>query len=274
MLPSETAQGLYTCSVNYNTAANDEIAIVDAVTGERAGVVGNIPQGKPGSLLRGSRERLRKYLWNANDLPVQSGKRYTHFSEDEEGVTAFFTDGSSARGSLLVGADGLHSHVLDQLIAKSKHQPTPSQYIPIFGEVDLPQEQFLPLRSVGNAAILAAGPRFRQQLGLLTMAPDMASARAFWAMMPRREEPEELVQWVQNASQQELYDYVLEITKDFHPILSDLVKHGGPEALAQPQPKFMEYVTPDDLPDGRITVLGDGESMECHSHIAAFPFHV
>jgi 2-polyprenyl-6-methoxyphenol hydroxylase-like FAD-dependent oxidoreductase len=42
---------------------------------------------------------------------VSLGKQCTGFDDDGNGVTAHFADGSSERGDLLVGADGLHSAV-------------------------------------------------------------------------------------------------------------------------------------------------------------------
>ncbi|PVW61694.1 monooxygenase, partial [Klebsiella pneumoniae] len=40
---------------------------------------------------------------------VQFGKRVTRCEEDADGVTVWFTDGSSASGDLLIAADGSHS---------------------------------------------------------------------------------------------------------------------------------------------------------------------
>jgi salicylate hydroxylase len=42
---------------------------------------------------------------------IRLGKRATGFSEDADGVTLHFADGSEARGDLLIGADGLKSVV-------------------------------------------------------------------------------------------------------------------------------------------------------------------
>ena len=42
-------------------------------------------------------------------VPIRHGARLTGIEEDADGVTATFADGSTARGALLVAADGLHS---------------------------------------------------------------------------------------------------------------------------------------------------------------------
>jgi salicylate hydroxylase len=46
---------------------------------------------------------------------VRLGKRATGFTEDADGVTLHFADGTAARGDLLIGADGLKSAVRRQI---------------------------------------------------------------------------------------------------------------------------------------------------------------
>lgn len=48
-------------------------------------------------------------------VPVVYGKQLTHFNQNEEEVTAYFEDGTTAKSSLIIGADGLHSNVRKQL---------------------------------------------------------------------------------------------------------------------------------------------------------------
>lgn len=182
---------------------------------------------------------------------------FTHYEEHEGSVTAFFKDGTSRTGSLLVGADGVHSYVMNQLVGAPTHRPVLSKLVPIFGEVKLPPQQYEPLRKLGAAVVLAGAPDVRTQIGMLHMEPDRSSALYFWAVVARREDPEILSDWLQNAPRKEIYDLVLEIMKGQHPVLTDVIRLGGPEALVRRQPTFLEYVTPEDLPKGRVTALGD-----------------
>ncbi|MGN6571433.1 MAG: FAD-dependent monooxygenase [Pseudolabrys sp.] len=49
---------------------------------------------------------------------VRLGKRATGFTEDADGVTLHFGDGTSARGDILIGADGLKSAVRRQIVGE------------------------------------------------------------------------------------------------------------------------------------------------------------
>lgn len=257
MLPESLAKNLHNNSVNIKTGDDDELGFVDLETGEKVGSLGGVPKGQDGHFLRVSRNDFRNYLLDGADFPVSMGKNCTHYTEDEQSVTAHFADGTSATGSLLVGADGVHSHILNQLIGEAHHRPSLSVYIPIFGEVTFPKRFYGPVRKLGNAVVLAGASGVRLQIGMLHMSEDLETASFFWALMPKRENPEELSEWVHTASKQEVYDFVVKATKGWHPTLRDAVLYGGPESIVHPPPKFLEYVTPDSLPGGRVTVLGD-----------------
>jgi 2-polyprenyl-6-methoxyphenol hydroxylase-like FAD-dependent oxidoreductase len=66
------------------------------------------------------RARLQRILLGSLDpARVHLGKAFVRFEQNENGVTAFFEDGSRAEGSLLIGADGLRSRVRDQVLGET-----------------------------------------------------------------------------------------------------------------------------------------------------------
>lgn len=70
----------------------------------------------PAERIRVSRRRLRNLMLTG--LNVEWNKKLQDLSCDEDSATAFFTDGTSAKGSILVACDGAHS------IARRKLHPT------------------------------------------------------------------------------------------------------------------------------------------------------
>ncbi len=58
-------------------------------------------------IVRAERRRLRD--WLATNIPVQWGRRVTRIEQDNDGISVYFKDGASAKGDILVGADGVNS---------------------------------------------------------------------------------------------------------------------------------------------------------------------
>lgn len=71
--------------------------------GQRYGVTS---QG-PLDMVRADRVLLRQFL--ATNIPCHMSKRAISFEESTESVTVGFDDGTSATGTILVGADGANS---------------------------------------------------------------------------------------------------------------------------------------------------------------------
>jgi salicylate hydroxylase len=51
---------------------------------------------------------------------IELGRRLVDIEQDESGVTAYFQDGASERGDLLIGADGIHSRTRERLFGEEK----------------------------------------------------------------------------------------------------------------------------------------------------------
>ena len=84
---------------------------------------------------------------------VRLNKRVASFEEDAKGVTLHFTDGTSARGDLLIGADGLKSVVRKQIVGE-----TPANYTgDAAWRITVPTER-LPAGLIEPAMTLFLGP--------------------------------------------------------------------------------------------------------------------
>jgi 2-polyprenyl-6-methoxyphenol hydroxylase-like FAD-dependent oxidoreductase len=88
------------------------------VMGDTGLVVSTVPLGETEDPLRRFRCVRRAELGLAlrseaarRGISVVHGKRLVSATEDEDGVTASFEDGTTERGDLLLGADGIHSVV-------------------------------------------------------------------------------------------------------------------------------------------------------------------
>jgi 2-polyprenyl-6-methoxyphenol hydroxylase-like FAD-dependent oxidoreductase len=82
--------------------------------------------GRPSGALE--RQPLRRLLLTGLEDRLHLGRKFTHYVQQENGtVTAFFADGGSASGQVLVAADGAHSVVRDQYL----RELTPRRHVSI-----------------------------------------------------------------------------------------------------------------------------------------------
>lgn len=253
LLPEDIGD-LQSVSVNYGIEDCDTMGMIDATTGELVATMGGVPRGQDGYVLRASRVHLREFLWR--NLHVTTGKNFSHYTEDSTGVTAYFKDGTCARGGLLVGADGVHSKVR-RCMFDGKRMTVQSQYVAITGQGELPKHVYEPIRQLGTAAIIGNTPDTRCLFGLRSMAPDRSTATFYWVLGIRSDNPEAEAEWLEKSSQEELYNKAVELTKEWPEMLKDVIHHTGPAGMFTPPIRFFEFVPPETLPGKLATLLGD-----------------
>ncbi|KAK4170532.1 FAD-dependent urate hydroxylase [Cladorrhinum sp. PSN259] len=115
--------------------------------------------------LRINRLRFRELL--CTHIPVQWDKKAVGIKESTDGVTVTFHDGTSATGTVLVGADGTWSSVRQHVLGKTNEEilePVPGAVI--LGEIKLRGEIMEKQLQMGHTGYIAFGPGYTLFSGL------------------------------------------------------------------------------------------------------------
>jgi 2-polyprenyl-6-methoxyphenol hydroxylase-like FAD-dependent oxidoreductase len=215
-----------------------------------------------GHHIAASRDVFRKILMQ--HLNVQFSKRFARYEEDRDGVTVHFEDGTTARGSILIGADGANSSVRAQLLPDFK--PALSKFVSISGNVVLPKHLYGPLLNRGNTGIISGEPGLKFYILVLEYLDD-DTALFNWLCALQSEEAEADHEWAREASEESLLKKALMILNHFPSYIVDAVKCTGPTGMHKPPIRLLETILPlQSLPKGRVTLMGDSaHSMVCNT---------
>ena len=166
---------LETVGVGYEFNIPGEGAIYDATSMTEHIRFGN---GHGPDFIRADRSGLR--AWLQTNINVHWGKRFTHFQQNTIGVTAYFDDGTSYCGNVLVGADGINSRVRDQLLPGSNQRPEAVPLGIVVGEVEATEEQFKRWTKIANTFFIGYAGIRRMFIGLKSVGSNGKSARYYW----------------------------------------------------------------------------------------------
>jgi len=152
--------------------------------------------------------------------------------------------------------------MLDVVRAQLLDQPdvlVPSRYIPIVGEITLPENSFKHLQDVGTAGLFVYAPGLRYLIGRLGVSEDHSESKYYWACCYQSNNPVQDYDWVRNASGEELYDRAIKLTKDLAPYLTDIIRSSGPHHMMRSPVQFVEFFPTEGmrLSSSSITLLGD-----------------
>ena len=218
------------------------------------------------------RRLLRQILCSRISDRLHLGAPVTSYQEDPEGVTVRCADGSTMRGDVLVGADGIRSAVRSQLLPDVPVIPARIDGIGIFGRTPLTPELDAQLPDIVNQGVLMAVDRKGSRLLIGSFRPRRPADEAARDIAPDvsldRVEPYAMVscsvprgtpippasEWTLDAAVQ-LREAMLEAIDGWHPAARALVAGIDPESMfAIP----FGYIEPaESWEPSRVTVVGD-----------------
>jgi len=213
---------------------------------------------------------LRQILLAGLDDVVHFNKSFVRYEQQEDGrVCACFTDGTRAIGNVLVAADGVGSRVRQQFLPHAQVLDTGTRWL---GGKTLLTEQIIRLlpASMHECFAMVFGPHPSMMFGgLWFRTPPNQAAAQFWPGL-RFQHPEDFVTWglighqeqfpipdedVQAIDSPDLQHLAVELTNDWYPELSPLIK------LADPEESFFltlrQAVPLEPWQTSTITLLGD-----------------
>lgn len=254
---------LYTVSPNYVSRATDNFAIIDGDSHKVLGVTVSKDAAGHEHGIFAPRGKLREVLMH--NLKIYKGKQCIMFEENDTGVTATFSDGTSAQGTILIGADGARSIVRRQLF---ENDPcVPSAYIMFNGNVTLPKHLYKPVLAHSTCGPLIGTPDVKFHLVLSHYQAD-ETAVFNWNCSWRSYDYAKDDSWAKSASAQEILDFALQKIKHFPPEIIESVAQTDLSGVQCPPLSLLEVVLPEArLPTRRVTLLGDAAHAMVSSHL-------
>ncbi|KAI1610645.1 cercosporin toxin biosynthesis protein [Exophiala viscosa] len=250
----------------------------DALTGEKseARFGGGGPQRGTGPNWNVDRTVIRNVLLQGLEKDIDFGKRLERYefasesTSDDKSVTARFADGTSATGRMIVGADGVRSHVRRQLVPG--HTLLDTEMRAIFGKTPIPEGIPPPIRdtvaqgmnvtaeenSNGRAVLFSDTMRFDHGVDTSPAeAVQLPDDYIYWVLTFAKTRTEVDDKTLMTYNGEQSAKLAEELTKAWNMSDRTIVTKQDPDAASA---LFFLMARPDldTLPtDARVTLLGD-----------------
>ncbi|MCJ1290484.1 hypothetical protein MMC34_002022 [Xylographa carneopallida] len=227
-------------------------AFFDAYSGEKKMEIGG-DLGDPKFFIRVTRSKLRE--WLRSHIDIQWNKCFVRYEESDHGVTAFFADGSSATGEMLVGCEGINSHVRTQLFAPNPPQLNRICTGAIIGNATLSKAEYEAQLENARSLYFITGRGFRMLIGLVYVAEGKETARYYWIINWLDPEAGSPDFWALKAPPAERLAFVLKMIEGIDERFASVIKATKVEDMAAPL--ALKDLVPIETPRGRVSLLGD-----------------
>ncbi|KAK4199543.1 hypothetical protein QBC40DRAFT_281845 [Triangularia verruculosa] len=204
-------------------------------------------------------ERLRLRHWLLTNIDVKWNKRVRTVSYNDHGVEVFFEDGTSAKGDILVGADGINSVVREQLLQTPNSSLLKTVPLAaIIGEVTLHGDAFKRQLELGHSAYIYVAPDLGCWMfgGLHHALPDGVSGKHYWMLMKPDPTVANPNHWLQTATQQEKLDHALALVAKLPPKFREIYEKTPASGIKQ-ESHIWRDLELESLPAGRVVLVGD-----------------
>ncbi|KAI0432045.1 putative monooxygenase [Xylaria sp. FL1042] len=215
-----------------------------------------------GQIVRANRQRLRD--WLRQRIPVQYNKRVVRVDDSGERVVLHFADGSSARGDILVGAEGTRSTVRKHIL-HGQDIMNPLPVGTLVGEIELTGAEFARQLELGHSAYIVMGHAEDQCsmfAALNKVAPDGKTGYYYfilhWIDERAALSTEENPYWTVDASCEDLAAFARDAIKPYPEHLRALAEKVPVERYRRPGIVLQSVeLEASQLPPGRIMLIGD-----------------
>jgi 2-polyprenyl-6-methoxyphenol hydroxylase-like FAD-dependent oxidoreductase len=225
-----------------------------------------------------SRMTLRQVLLTGLEEEVHFDKAFARYEQTADGkVTAFFEDGSSATGDILVGADGSNSRVRKQLLPHAQLED--SGIIGIAGKLPLTAEtrELLPPKVFEGISMVFAPKGYSCLIHVMEFKWDRDGTKsgigvndaeliARWPGL-LYDNTSDYIMWGIGAARhrcptdplrlrgQDLINLSLDMTQGWHPNLREIIGRSDPSTCFPINVRTSVPIDP--WPTSNVTVLGD-----------------
>jgi 2-polyprenyl-6-methoxyphenol hydroxylase-like FAD-dependent oxidoreductase len=242
----------------------------NVLTAEPLPAGGGPPAGAHGQMQPYTVDRttMREVLLTNLESNIHYGKCVSRFETHDDRVTAYFSDGTSESGSLLVGADGLNSSIRRQLLPGYPFLDSGSRIIYGKSPITSALEAEIPANLLGGMVFLSEDTTHGVPKTMLLEAIRFPQGRSiehielppdyfYWVLLLRKEHFSLPDTKLLSLSNEESADLALSLTEKWHPSIKAVVKHQDRTQTSTLRIASVDPKIPDWQPSERVTLLGD-----------------